>query len=160
MRPPRAWGFASRELRHPGSPNTVLLGEEPGNRNRILSLPFIAPVIFSKALHGSLSVFSSVCTISSSCEEMNERLLRKLWGTRWIHPWAVVPSFIDHYWEHTYIKVCLVPVTVLFLSPPLETLQFKEVLDICSYILNWPGPSFSSHWLLRKTSDTTARAEL
>lgn len=53
-------------------------GEEPGNRNRILSLPFIAPVIFSKAHHGSLSVFSSVGITSSSYEVMKESLLSKL----------------------------------------------------------------------------------
>lgn len=50
-------------------------GEEPGNRNRILALLLIAPVIFSKGLHCSVSVSSFVDIIISSYEVTNERLL-------------------------------------------------------------------------------------
>lgn len=53
-------------------------GEEPGNGNRILALLLIAPVIFSKGLHCSVSVSSFVNIIISSYEVTNERLLSKL----------------------------------------------------------------------------------
>lgn len=70
--------FSARESRNFGSSKHTITVEKLGNRNRNLLLPFTSSVIFSKALHYSVSVSSAVEIICSSYEITDKQVLSKL----------------------------------------------------------------------------------